>query len=329
LDPEGVIVTDLRETHGYLGILGPLAREVLIRAAGDDVLGLRLLSFEHNDRLRATLFHVGYAGEFEYRLLGAVSELEASRRALERAGESFGMVAGGRATLATLMLEVRSLLSNDVPADANVLEAGLHWMIDFDKPALMAGDALNSLKLSLRRRGVMIALTDIGRAKAGDLLSIDGSDVGTIARIAHSPLLNRDIGFAYVDAEIAWVGVPFDVGVGNGSTTARAISAPVLRTRSALGGICLDAYARSRHISRGGPPRPLSSIEPTADFDTAAALLGIQRRQRRRGLRHARYPTIGIARRRSDAAARSCLIVAAYPHRTTDGVRGLVSRHRL
>jgi len=96
----------------------------------------------------------------------------------------------------------------------------------------MAGDALSSLKLSLRRRGVMIALTDIGRAKAGDILSIDGSDVGTIIRIAHSPTLNHDIGFAYVDDAIAWVGVSFDVG--NGSTTARAISAPVLQTRSAL-----------------------------------------------------------------------------------------------
>jgi glycine cleavage system T protein (aminomethyltransferase) len=227
-----VQIEDLRKTHGYLSIVGPLAQDVIAEAAAEDALGLSFLSFEDNPRLGCKLFRAGFTGEYEYRFLASNAGIGELRQRLEAAGQASGMIAGDPAALPVMLLEVRSLLHRDIAAGANVLEAGLHWMINFRKQELIGGTVLNQLKSSVQRRGVMIELAEAGAAQDGDPLSIEGEDVGLIARVVHSPTRNVDISLAYVDADLGWVGVSFDVVSGKRKTVARAIAAPTVLTRS-------------------------------------------------------------------------------------------------
>jgi len=227
-----VQIEDLRKTHGYLSIVGPLAQDVIAEAATEDALGLSFLSFEDNARLGCKLFRAGFTGEYEYRFLALNAEVGELRQRLEAAGQAAGMIAGDPAAFPVMLLEVRSLLHRDIAAGANVLEAGLHWTINFRKQELIAGAVLNELKSSVRRRGIMIELAESGAAQNGDTLSIEGEEVGVISRIVNSPTRNGDIGLAYVDADIGWVGVSFDVLSGRRNTIARAIAAPTVLTRS-------------------------------------------------------------------------------------------------
>ena len=227
-----VKIEDLRKTHGCLSIVGPLAHDVIAEAASEDALGLSFLSFEDNSRLGCKLFRGGFTGEYEYRFLAPIHNVDELKQRLEAAGQAAGIIAGDRAALPVLWLETRWLLHRDIAAGANVLEAGLHWMIDFRKQELIGGAVLNQLKSSIQRRGVMIELADAGAAQDGDALSIEGEGVGVIAQLVHSPNRNADICLAYVDVDFGWVGVSFDVNGRKGKTVGRAIAAPTVSTRS-------------------------------------------------------------------------------------------------
>jgi len=227
-----VTIEDLRGSHGYLSVIGPLAQDVTVEAAGEDILGLSFLSFENNQRLGCKLFRAGFTGEYEYRFLVSNAGVDDLRRRLEAAGQAVGMIAGDPAALPLMFLEVRSLIHRDITAGANVLEAGLHWMVNFRKKNLIGGPVLEQLKSSIQRRSVMIELADAGAARDGDPLSIEGEKVGIIARVEHSPTRNADISLAYVDADLGWVGVSYDVVAGERRTIARAVAAPMVITRS-------------------------------------------------------------------------------------------------
>lgn len=227
-----VKIEDLRGSHGYLSIVGPLAQDVTVEAAGEDILGLSFLSFEDNQRLGCKLIRAGFTGEYEYRFLVPNAGADELRRRLEAAGQAAGMIAGDPAALPLMLLEVRSLLHRDITAGANVLEAGLHWMINFRKQNLLGGTVLEQLKSSIQRRSVMIELADAGAARDGDPLSIEGEKVGVITRVEHSPARNADISLAYVDADLGWVGVSYDVIAGERKTIARAVAAPMVITKS-------------------------------------------------------------------------------------------------
>lgn len=232
LSGKDVKIEDLRHSHCLQSVIGPSAQNLIVAAAGEELLGLPYLSFEHNQGLNATIFRVGFTGEFEYRFLAPLSEAEALRDRLSSLGQPFGLKIGNSEALSLLLLEVRSIKFRDAAAATNVLEAGLHWMVHFNKPGLVAGATLNAAKTSLKRRGLMLDFADTGMVKIGDALSIEGRRVGEITEVKYSPSLGRDIGFGYVDVEYGWVGISFEVESAAGTTRARGISAPTIMTRS-------------------------------------------------------------------------------------------------
>jgi len=81
-------------------------------------------------------------------------------------------------------------------------------------------------------RALMVVFDEAGKIQAGDMLTIEGNDVGVIARVSFSPTLDRDVGLAYVRADLGWVGVPFLVNGRRGTALARGASAPLFVTKT-------------------------------------------------------------------------------------------------
>jgi len=232
LSQRGIVIEDLHPSHGILSVLGPQARDITARIVGDDILGIPYLGFDEHGQPGAKVFRLGFTGDFEYRFLLPRDDLPGLTATFQNVDD--GIPLGDRSVLATLMLEVRSLLFEDVPS-RGVLDAGLHWMVHFRKPGLLAGEILNTRKLKLDQRGLMIALADPGKAASGDALTIEGERVGFVVRVIHSGLLEQDFALAYVDAHFGWVGVPFEVSGSHGSTTAKGVSAPLFATKTIRG----------------------------------------------------------------------------------------------
>ena len=109
----GATLTDLSQSHCLYSVAGPRAQEVMISAAGDDVVGLPFLSGEHNAELSATVFRMGNTGEFEYRLMADAAQASALTDRLCEHGASFGIAPAAAAVMKTLLLEMRSLQDSE------------------------------------------------------------------------------------------------------------------------------------------------------------------------------------------------------------------------
>lgn len=230
----GATFTDLSQSHCLYSVAGPSAQEVMIAAAGDDVVGLPFLSGEHNAELGAIVFRMGNTGEFEYRLMADASQASALTHRLCEHGASFGIAPAAAEVMKTLLLEMRSLSAGDIPADTSPLEAGLHWMVNFRKDQPVAAAALRQSKAAPRTRCVAVTIEGVDAAlPASTRLFIEGQDVGVLASSEYSQALGKHVGVAYVAPEFGWVGVRFVTHAPSGHAVVRAVSAPMLVTKTA------------------------------------------------------------------------------------------------
>ena len=130
--------------------------------------------------------------------------------------------------------EMRSINEGDLIDQATPLEAGLHWMIDFQKEDFVGHAAILSQKSSLKVKSLIVGFADSGIAQPGADLTIEKKVVGKVGRVAYSPTLGHDIAFAYLDQATGWVGVNYAVQTDTGETIASKMSSPLFVTRSVL-----------------------------------------------------------------------------------------------
>lgn len=223
---------DLSKNYGWICLLGPNAQSAVAQFAGEDALGLPYMGFEENSKLGSKLFRMGFCGEFEYRLLCPLERLQEMTAGFVEDGEAFGVRKIEPEVMSLLMLEMRSLGIADIPRDADPIQAGLHWMVNFRKDGYPGRDAVHAAKSQPRSRSLMLLLNKAGVAKQGDRIRIEGKDCGFLARVEYSPTLERDIALAYADPEFGWVGVSFTTVGENGSAHAKGVSAPLFVTKT-------------------------------------------------------------------------------------------------
>lgn len=227
-------IQDLAGDFAWLCLVGPRAQSAMAQFGSEDILGLPYLSFEDNAVLGAKLFRMGFCGEYEYRILCPLDNRDAMWEKFLQKGSEFGIAVASPEIMNILMLEMRSLQKQHLPAEANPITLGLHWMVDFRKETFPGLDVVHAAKVAPASRALMVRLDQSGMAAAGDRLQIDGQDVGFCSAIQYSPTLGKDIGLAHVMPEFGWVGVPFDVMGYNGSIGAVGVSAPLFVTKTVL-----------------------------------------------------------------------------------------------
>ena len=62
-------IEDRCDDLGCIAVIGPKAQDVVRIVAGDDIVGLPYLGFEHNMMVNCLLCRIGYTGEYEYRFI--------------------------------------------------------------------------------------------------------------------------------------------------------------------------------------------------------------------------------------------------------------------
>ncbi len=115
----------------------------------------------------------------------------------------------------TLRLEAGyCLYGNDIDDDTNLLEAGLGWIIDFEKPDFIGKKALlESKERGLKRRRVGFTLTEKGGLpRHGNKVFRGGEEVGWVSSGTYLPSLKVGGGMAYVPRDLK-VGHEFEVEV--------------------------------------------------------------------------------------------------------------------
>jgi aminomethyltransferase len=189
---------DVTDTRAVVAVQGPLARAVVARVAPDaaSVGRMRVAGFEWGGA-SCTAAGTGYTGEDGVECAVPATMAPGFWSALLGAGA----VPAGLGARDTLRLEAGlPLHGHELGPGVTPLQAGLGWVVAWDKGAFRGRAALERERLEGPRRRLLGLLADSRQPpRAGDRVVARGADVGTVTSGNFSPMRERGIGLALVE----------------------------------------------------------------------------------------------------------------------------------
>ena len=214
-----VDIRDITSSMGVLNIQGPRARDILTKVCDDD-LSHEAFPFMQARDIRigyapAVAYRVTYVGELGWELFIPTEYLEYAYETLLSAGLPEGMINMGYHAIDTLRLEKRFLAwGADITPDNNPFEAGLQFLIDWDKDDFIGRAALERIRQQgVTRKMCALLLDDPLPLFGGEAVYCDGQVVAqtTSGNFGHS--LGKSIALAYM---------PTDIDMASGSVEVQA-----------------------------------------------------------------------------------------------------------
>jgi aminomethyltransferase len=229
------VVMDASSRYALLSVQGPAAAGVVQPLTGVDLSSMAYYSFAHGEvaNVRGTISRTGYTGEDGFEIF--VPPLQADRvwQAL-LASDSGDVVPCGLGARDTLRLEAGlRLYGNDMDETTTALEAGLGWIVGWNKGDFVGAGALRAQKANgAARRLAGFELTEPGIARQGyDVYAEgtsagDGGPAGKVTSGTQTPTLKKSIGMAYLPQAITAPGREFEVDIRGRRTRARVVPMP-------------------------------------------------------------------------------------------------------
>jgi aminomethyltransferase len=203
---------DVSDATSLLALQGPQAFAVL-RAAQSSVTeaGLRRFAFASGvvAGVACTVARTGYTGEDGVELFCAPRDVARLWSSLLEAGSALGVAPVGLGARDTLRLEAcLPLHGNELTEAIHPLEAGLSWVVKFDKPEFFGRAALlEHARNGLTRRLVGFEMVGRGTARHGyPLLDPNGDTIGFCTSGTPAPTLGKSVGLGYVPESMAELG---------------------------------------------------------------------------------------------------------------------------
>lgn len=226
-----VTVEDARERWAIIAVTGPRARETLMA----HVEGLEAMKMHDFARLQLGGFDVlvartGYTGEVTYEFLPTYADAPAVWTLLLELGASAGIAPAGLGARDTLRLEMGyPLHGHELSTQINPLEAGLGWVIDWDKE-FFGKPALEAIKANGVGRKLVGLLGTEGRIpRMGMPVLSEGSPVGEVTSGNFSPTVGAPISLAFVPPELSALGTALEIDVRGKPLPVTVVKPPFIR----------------------------------------------------------------------------------------------------
>jgi aminomethyltransferase len=230
-----VHITDCSNSYSQLALQGPRSVEALRKLTSTDLTAIKNYWFTWGEvagQPNVMIARTGYSGEdgFELYLPSDVAVTEKMWNALLEAGAEFGIRPCGLGARNTLRLEAgMSLYGHEISDSTNVFEAGLERWLKLDKGEFIGREALLAIQAAGGPKRKIVALEMVERGIARDgysVLSLDGSQIGTITSGSPAPFLKTNIAFALVPAAVATSGQDVLVQVRANRVRAKQVAVP-------------------------------------------------------------------------------------------------------
>jgi sarcosine oxidase subunit alpha len=205
----GLKVTILNQTSAFaaMNVAGPQSRALLANLTQLDLspqafpyLAMRESKVAGVD---CRLFRIGFVGELGYEIHCPSAYTWHLWEAISQAGREFGLRPFGVEAQRILRLEKGHLIvGQDTDALSNPLEAGLDWLVHFDKPRFHGREPLLRLReKQARSRLVGFHMVETTRVvPEGSQVVEQGKPVGRLTSTRYSPTLERSLGLAWIPA---------------------------------------------------------------------------------------------------------------------------------
>jgi 4-methylaminobutanoate oxidase (formaldehyde-forming) len=206
---DGVEIRDVTTSHGVINLAGPLARHVLAKATDADV------SHESHPFMTAREINIGYApalafrvtylGELGWELYIPIEYMQYAYEVLTDVGAEFDISDIGYRAIDSLRMEKRYLVwGADITPDNNPIEAGLGFVVDWEKGDFLGAEALALVKADgPARRLIYLGLDEPLPVFGNEAIFVDGEAVGQTTSGNFGYTIGQSLVLGYVPMEKA------------------------------------------------------------------------------------------------------------------------------
>ena len=198
-----VEIKNRSDEYFQLAIQGPPAEKVVQKIVDKDLSSIPFYwsTMVKIDGKEFLLSRTGYTGEDGFEIYGGSELGEAVWDKVFEAGMEESIGPAGLGARDTLRLEMKyCLYGNDIDKTTTPLEAGLSWVVKFDKGDFIGRDALLKQKEEgIKRKLVCIELEGRNIARHGYKIFKDGEEVGIITSGNWSPSIEKSIALGYIN----------------------------------------------------------------------------------------------------------------------------------
>lgn len=216
--------------YAQIAIQGPKALAVLQKLTSTDLSGIRYYHFADGNigQVPARFARTGYTGEDGFEIYIAPEEAAPVWLKLLESGSEFGIKPAGLGARNTLRLEAAmALYGHEIDASISPLEAGLRWIVKFDKGEFVGKAKLEEQKTAgVTRQLVGFEMKERGIGRDGYEVAIDGEKAGWVTSGGPSPTTGKNIGLCYVPIGRAIPGQPIQVMIRNQAIAAEVVPTP-------------------------------------------------------------------------------------------------------
>ena len=228
--PPDVEIKNVSDQITLLAVQGRKSQPTLQKLTPLDLSTIRYYHFREGmlADIPMVISRTGYTGEDGFELYIDRKHSQRVWDAVMEAGREFNIEPVGLGARDTLRLEMKyCLYGNDIDQTTNPLEAGLGWLIKFDKGDFIGREALLKIKeRGLTRRLVGFRMEVRAIPRHGYLIFKGDQRVGHVTSGAFSPCLGVGIGMGYVKREFSEVGSELEILIRGERARARVVETP-------------------------------------------------------------------------------------------------------
>jgi aminomethyltransferase len=228
-DRGDVAVVNSSSRYALLAVQGPAALEVVQRLTTVELAAIPYYWFAHGEvgGIRSMISRTGYTGEDGVEVFIPPASAERLWNVILETGADAGLVPVGLGARDTLRLEAgMRLAGQDFDETTSVLEAGLGWIVGWNKPDFIGKAPLERQRAEgLRRKLVAFEMTAPGIARHG-YKAFAAAGEGVVTSGTQTPFLKKAIGLAYLPAAAAAAGTDFEIDVRGRRVSARVVPSP-------------------------------------------------------------------------------------------------------
>ncbi len=230
-----VKLKNVSDETSLLAVQGKNSLPTLQKLTDTDLSQIKYYNFEFGNIAGQDVIisHTGYTGEkvcFEIYSAADVKVSEKIWDSIFEAGEEFDIKPIGLGARDTLRLEYAyRLYGNDMDEKTNMIEAGLRWITKLEKGDFNGRDVLLRVQQEgIKRKLVGFVIEDRMVARHGAEVFVNDENVGFVTSGSMSPILNKNIGLAYVAAGFNETGNEIDILVRDKKIKAQIVKTPFI-----------------------------------------------------------------------------------------------------
>jgi aminomethyltransferase len=228
---EDVSLENNSDKIAQIAIQGPMAINTLQEITDLQLNLIKYYRFQKGNILgnEAIISRTGYTGEDGFEIYIKNDYAETIWQKLLEVGKKYDIKPAGLAARDTLRLEAGMLLyGNDMDQCTTALEAGLDWIIKFDKGDFIGKESLLEQKAKgLERKLVGFEMIEPGIARHGySVVDENMNEIGLVTSGTFSPYLKKSIGMAYLPINLTAVDTEFYINIRDKKRKAKVVALP-------------------------------------------------------------------------------------------------------